>query len=68
MAPEMLAGETDDVKSDIWSLGVTAIQMAQGRPPYYNLHPARVITRIDILQIALELLLTLNSGNSENMH
>jgi serine/threonine protein kinase len=42
MAPEMLDGENDDVKSDIWSVGITAIQMAQGRPPYYNLHPARV--------------------------
>ncbi len=42
MAPEMLDGDTSDVKSDIWSVGITAIQMAQGRPPYYNLHPARV--------------------------
>lgn len=44
MAPEMLDGEADEVKSDIWSVGITAIQMAQGRPPYYNLHPARVRT------------------------
>jgi serine/threonine protein kinase len=42
MAPEMLDGDTSDVKSDIWSVGITAIQMAQGRPPHYNLHPARV--------------------------
>jgi serine/threonine protein kinase len=42
----MLDGDTSDVKSDIWSVGITAIQMAQGRPPHYNLHPARVISMI----------------------
>jgi serine/threonine protein kinase len=51
MSPETLEGETTDaLKADIWSVGITAIQMAQGRPPYANLHPARVrrLTRLPL--------------------
>ena len=34
MSPEALRGETVDYKSDVWSLGITAIEIAEGKPPH----------------------------------
>jgi serine/threonine-protein kinase OSR1/STK39 len=47
MAPEMITpsgGYTEE--ADIWSLGITAIELATGNAPYSNLHPIEIITKI----------------------
>jgi len=42
MAPELIH-EAYDAKVDIWSLGITAIEMGEGLPPLSNIRPRRVL-------------------------
>lgn len=43
MAPEVIRESHYDGRADVWSLGITAIEIAEGAPPHSNLHPLRAI-------------------------
>ncbi|PWW72163.1 Pkinase-domain-containing protein [Tuber magnatum] len=46
MAPEALSGGLYDSRIDIWSFGITIIEMAKQNPPLFNIPPNRVVDMI----------------------
>lgn len=51
MAPEVIACEQQldqsyDSRCDVWSIGITAIELAEGNPPLSNIHPMRALFQI----------------------
>lgn len=51
MAPEILLNQDYDTKIDIWSLGITAIELASGRPPFCEYDPITVRLLIILLTL-----------------
>lgn len=39
MSPEILSRNKHTTKTDIWSIGITAIELAEKEPPFSNLYP-----------------------------
>ena len=62
MAPELIAGKQYDAKADIWSFGITAIELTQGRAPRSREAPAKVLLKTCVLICYLSLLYSYDSG------
>jgi serine/threonine-protein kinase OSR1/STK39 len=45
MAPELIQGKNYDSSADIWSFGITALELTQGRPPRSRDPPQKVLMR-----------------------
>ena len=46
MAPEVLEGEGEGDKSDVWSLGMTLLELAERKHPYKDLSPSEVVEKV----------------------
>jgi p21-activated kinase 1 len=46
VAPEALLHQDHTPKADVWSLGIMAIEMLEGEPPYLNHNPLKAIHEI----------------------
>lgn len=57
MAPELIQGRQYDSAADIWSFGITALELTQGRPPRFRESPQRVLLRMCVKFALLHLIL-----------
>lgn len=46
MAPELIRDDKYDFRVDIWSVGILALELARGEPPYFELAPINVLIKI----------------------
>lgn len=48
MAPEVIGSGDDgyDSRVDVWAIGITAIELAEGKAPFEDMHPSRALFQI----------------------
>ena len=65
MSPQVASNSKYDFKTDIWSLGITCIELIEGEPPFSEMEPKEVIEKIATNSLNLNEIVNYNDHTYE---
>ena len=65
MSPQVVLNEKYDTKTDIWSLGITCVELVEGEPPNGDLKPGKVMEKIASSPPRVEDIIDVNEHTDE---
>ena len=65
MSPQVVLNEKYDTKTDIWSLGITCVELVEGEPPNSELKPGKVMEKIAATPPKVEDIIDVNEHTDE---
>ena len=65
MSPQVVKNINYDMKTDIWSLGITCVELSNGEPPFSHLNPKNVMEKISLFPPTVDDVIKKNEHTSE---